>query len=111
MCVCGYGVPCAGCRDAVSEMALHFLAKMKILVVTDIEREDIEFVTKVCIDLRTYIIYPPSVPPPINSPPSLPPPSPLPSDCELPANCQSGPLPSRAPWKCSAGGGSANGSQ
>ena len=35
------------CRDAVNEMALHFLAKMKILVVRDIEREDIEFVCKV----------------------------------------------------------------
>lgn len=34
-------------RDAVNEMALHFLAKMKILVVRDIEREDIEFISKV----------------------------------------------------------------
>lgn len=34
-------------RDAVSDMALHFLAKMKILVVRDIEREDIEFISKV----------------------------------------------------------------
>ncbi|XP_076099095.1 T-complex protein 1 subunit delta-like [Mytilus galloprovincialis] len=33
-------------RDAVSDLALHFLAKMKILVVKDIEREDIEFVCK-----------------------------------------------------------------
>jgi T-complex protein 1 subunit delta len=33
-------------RDAVNEMALHFLAKMKVLVVRDIEREDIEFVCK-----------------------------------------------------------------
>ncbi|UYV62340.1 CCT4 [Cordylochernes scorpioides] len=33
-------------RDAVSELALHYLAKMKILVVKDIEREDIEFVCK-----------------------------------------------------------------
>ena len=29
-------------------MALHFLSKMKILVVRDIEREDIEFISKVC---------------------------------------------------------------
>lgn len=35
------------CRDAVNDLALHFLAKMKVLVVKDIEREDIEFVTKV----------------------------------------------------------------
>ncbi|KAL4238892.1 T-complex protein 1 subunit delta [Mactra antiquata] len=33
-------------RDAVSDLALHFLAKMKIMVVKDIEREDIEFVCK-----------------------------------------------------------------
>lgn len=33
-------------RDAVSDLALHFLAKMKIMVVRDIEREDIEFVCK-----------------------------------------------------------------
>ena len=37
------------CRDAVNEMALHFLSKMKILVVRDIEREDIEFISKVCV--------------------------------------------------------------
>ncbi|XP_014775001.1 T-complex protein 1 subunit delta [Octopus bimaculoides] len=33
-------------RDAVSDLALHFLAKMKIMVIKDIEREDIEFVCK-----------------------------------------------------------------
>lgn len=33
-------------RDAVNELALHFLAKMKIMVVKDIERDDIEFVCK-----------------------------------------------------------------
>jgi len=33
-------------RDAVTDMSLHFLAKMKILVVTDIERDDIEFISK-----------------------------------------------------------------
>ena len=31
----------------MSDLALHFLAKMKIMVVKDIEREDIEFVCKV----------------------------------------------------------------
>ncbi|XP_064599892.1 T-complex protein 1 subunit delta-like [Liolophura sinensis] len=30
-------------RDAVNDLALHFLAKMKIMVVKDIEREDIDF--------------------------------------------------------------------
>ena len=44
-----YIKPCVYCRDAVNEMALHFLAKMKILVVRDIEREDIEFICKVRI--------------------------------------------------------------
>ena len=34
-------------RDAVSDLALHFLAKMKILVVKDVERDDVEFVCKV----------------------------------------------------------------
>jgi len=33
-------------RDAVSDLALHLLAKQKIMVVKDIEREDIEFVCK-----------------------------------------------------------------
>ncbi|KHN80731.1 T-complex protein 1 subunit delta [Toxocara canis] len=34
-------------RDAVNEMALHFLAKMKIMVVKDIERDDIEFYSRI----------------------------------------------------------------
>ncbi len=34
-------------RDATNEMALHFLAKMKILVVQDIERTDVEFICRV----------------------------------------------------------------
>jgi len=33
-------------RDAVNEIALHFLAKKKIMVVTDIERSDVEFICK-----------------------------------------------------------------
>lgn len=33
-------------RDAVNDLALHFLAKMKILVIKDIERDDIEFICK-----------------------------------------------------------------
>ncbi|RNA25963.1 T-complex 1 subunit delta-like [Brachionus plicatilis] len=33
-------------RDAVNELALHFLSKMKIMVVKDIERDDIEFICK-----------------------------------------------------------------
>ena len=38
---------CTLYRDATNEMALHFLAKMKILVVRDIERNDVEFICKV----------------------------------------------------------------
>lgn len=34
-------------RDAVNDLALHFFAKMKIMVVKDIERDEIEFVCKV----------------------------------------------------------------
>lgn len=33
-------------RDAVNDLALHFLAKMKIMVVRDIERDEVEFVCK-----------------------------------------------------------------
>jgi T-complex protein 1 subunit delta len=33
-------------RDAVTDLALHFLAKKKIMVVKDIEREDVEFICK-----------------------------------------------------------------
>jgi len=33
-------------RDAVSDLALHYLAKAKILVIRDIEREEIEFISK-----------------------------------------------------------------
>ncbi|PWZ02350.1 T-complex protein 1 [Testicularia cyperi] len=33
-------------RDAVNELALHFLAKLKILVVKDVERDEVEFVCK-----------------------------------------------------------------
>ena len=33
-------------RDAVNELALHFLAKLGIMVVKDIERDEIEFLSK-----------------------------------------------------------------
>ncbi|XP_038072846.1 T-complex protein 1 subunit delta-like [Patiria miniata] len=33
-------------RDALNDLALHFLTKMKIMVVKDIERSDIEFICK-----------------------------------------------------------------
>ena len=36
-------------RDAVNELALHFLSKLKILVIKDIERDEVEFICKVCL--------------------------------------------------------------
>ncbi|KAL1921457.1 uncharacterized protein VTP21DRAFT_11173 [Calcarisporiella thermophila] len=33
-------------RDAVNDLSLHFLAKLKILVVKDIERDEVEFICK-----------------------------------------------------------------
>merc|ERR1711988_789734 len=33
-------------RDAVNDLALHFLAKMKIMVIRDIERSEVEFICK-----------------------------------------------------------------
>jgi T-complex protein 1 subunit delta len=33
-------------RDAVNELSLHFLAKLKIMVVKDIERDEVEFICK-----------------------------------------------------------------
>merc|ERR1712100_433580 len=33
-------------RDAMNDLSLHFLAKMGIMVIRDIEREDVEFISK-----------------------------------------------------------------
>ena len=33
-------------RDGISDLALHFLAKLKIMVIKDIERNDVEFICK-----------------------------------------------------------------
>lgn len=33
-------------RDAVNDISLHFLAKKKIMVITDVERSDVEFICK-----------------------------------------------------------------
>ena len=33
-------------RDAVNQLSLHFLAKKKIMVVTDVEREDVPFICR-----------------------------------------------------------------
>ena len=34
-------------RDAVNDLSLHFLSKLKILAIKDIERDEIEFICKV----------------------------------------------------------------
>ena len=45
-------------RDAVSDVSyIHFWFKMKIMVVKDIEREDIEFITKVQLKNSWLIKY------------------------------------------------------
>ena len=36
-------------RDATNDLSLHFLAKKGIMVVKDIERDDIEFISKVLL--------------------------------------------------------------
>ena len=36
-------------RDAISDLAIHYLAKMKILIVKDVEREDVPFIAKVTL--------------------------------------------------------------
>ena len=46
-------------RDAVNDISLKFLADMKILVVTDVERSDIEFISKTlncspCASIETF---------------------------------------------------------
>merc|ERR1719322_1410127 len=42
-------------RDAISDLALHFLNKMKILVVKDIERSDIELFVKVLVANQSLV--------------------------------------------------------
>jgi len=42
-------------RDAVNDLSLHFLSKLKIMVVKDIERDEVEFICKVIlIDLMMF---------------------------------------------------------
>ena len=43
-------------RDALSDLALHFLNKMKIMVIKEIEREEIEFICKVCCHFMPYAL-------------------------------------------------------
>jgi T-complex protein 1 subunit delta len=48
-------------RDAVNDLALHFLARMKILAVTNIERDDIEFISKARLLSLSSHLPPPSL--------------------------------------------------
>lgn len=41
-------------RDAVNDLSLHFLAKLNILAVKDIERDEVEFICKVRFPFSTY---------------------------------------------------------
>lgn len=41
-------------RDAVNELSLHFLSKLKIMVISDIERDDVEFISRVCRRARHH---------------------------------------------------------
>ena len=34
-------------RDAVTDLSLHFLAKLNIMVIKEVEREEVEFICKV----------------------------------------------------------------
>jgi T-complex protein 1 subunit delta len=38
-------------RDAVNDLSLHFLAKLNILAIKDIERDEVEFICKVRLPL------------------------------------------------------------
>ena len=44
-------------RDAVNELSLHFLSKLKIKVISDIERDEIDFVSRVFFHLFFLINY------------------------------------------------------
>ncbi|CAN0390146.1 unnamed protein product, partial [Ectocarpus sp. 8 AP-2014] len=46
-------------RDAYNDLSIHFLAKMGIMVITDVERSDIEFISrtlalKPCAHIDTF---------------------------------------------------------
>lgn len=43
-------------RDAVNDLSLHFLAKLNILCIKDIERDEVEFICKVCYPLSFFNI-------------------------------------------------------
>ena len=43
-------------RDAVNDLSLHFLSKLKILAIKDIERDEVEFICKVPIAWKMLIV-------------------------------------------------------
>ena len=43
-------------RDAISDLALHFLGKKKIMVIKDIDRDDIDFISRTINATRTRTI-------------------------------------------------------
>lgn len=42
-------------RDAVNDLSLHFLAKLNILAVKDIERDEVEFICKVQLGISNLL--------------------------------------------------------
>ena len=47
-------------RDAVNELSLHFLSKLKIMVISDIERDEIDLLLELqlfyCLSFQEYIL-------------------------------------------------------
>lgn len=39
-------------RDAVNDLSLHFLAKLNIMAIKDIERDEVEFICKVIVPFK-----------------------------------------------------------
>lgn len=44
-------------RDAVNDLALHFLAKSKIMCIKEVERDQVEFICKVSLDKCKNSVY------------------------------------------------------
>jgi T-complex protein 1 subunit delta len=44
-------------RDAVTDLSLHFLSKLKIMVMKDIERDEVEFICNVSIGDRGWYLH------------------------------------------------------
>lgn len=42
-------------RDAVTDLSLDYLAKMNIMVVRDIEREDVDFISRVSMQQLLFM--------------------------------------------------------